>query len=95
MPPIWKRNPPCKAHKTLESMFKNNQISADATPSSVQKLHPNFAPFSSAVFRGAFNELRKSYGTERKYKCKLNKFLLLCVQDILICFSCVFLSKII
>ena len=65
-PSIWKRNPPCKAHRILESMFKNNEIAPDATPASVQKLHSEFSPFSAAVFRVAFNELRQRHGTERK-----------------------------
>ncbi|XP_045025151.1 uncharacterized protein LOC123469870 [Daphnia magna] len=62
--PIWKRNPPCKAQTILTNMFINNQIPPDASPASIQKLHDEFEPFSSSVFRGAFNETRNKYGTE-------------------------------
>ena len=66
MPPKWKRNPPCTAHKILEKMFSEDKISRDAQPSTVYNLHAEFQKFSLPVFRTVFNEIRNSYGLDRK-----------------------------
>ncbi|EFX72043.1 hypothetical protein DAPPUDRAFT_111162 [Daphnia pulex] len=64
MPPkkIWKRIPPCKAHRILEDMFKKGLISPDALPHKTFELDREFMEFSLPVFRGVFNELKCKYG---------------------------------
>lgn len=72
MGPVWKRNPPCTAHKILNKMFEENKVSPDTTAASVYKLHPEFLKFSSHLFRGAFNEIRMAHGTGCTYFNKLH-----------------------
>jgi hypothetical protein len=67
--PIWKRNPPCTAHKILEKMFKEGKITPDTSPKDVHSLEEEFLKYSAPVFRGVFNELRQSYAIG----CKLEQ----------------------
>ena len=57
-PPVWKKNPPCKAHQMLASMFEKGKITQDATPASVWKSELEFQKFTLPVFRNNFTEER-------------------------------------
>lgn len=60
----WKRNAPCNAKIVLTNMFKNNEITPDATHAFIKNFNGEFKQFSLAVFRGSFNETHLKYETE-------------------------------
>ena len=65
---IWKRNPPCEAHKLLVSMFEKKEVTPKTSAAALHKSNEEFLKYSLSVFRNVFTQLKNKHGVSRKLK---------------------------
>lgn len=64
--PIWRRDPPCEAHKVLNQIFLDHKIEPCTQPKKIYDSHPAFKPYTLNVFRQVFNQLKGIHGINCK-----------------------------